>query len=61
MNELTHSNEMIEEKKRECLQAYIDTGEANWNDVAEAIKKPPILNNRIAKRIAEHHNLRDEL
>lgn len=58
MNELRHSNARIKKKKRECLQAYFDTGEANWNDVTEAIKKSPINNNRL--NIAEEH-LRDEL
>ena len=60
MNKLRHSNAWTEEKKRECLQAYFDTGEANWNDVTEAIKKSPIKNNRLARSIAEEH-LRDEL
>ena len=61
MDKLRHSNAKIKEKKQECLRAYFDMGEANWNDVAEVIKKPPISNNRVAKRIAKKHNLRDEL
>ena len=61
MNELRHSTETINAKKRECLLAYFDTGEANWNDVVEAVKKPPLSNNRVAKHISQKYNHKDEL
>ena len=61
MNELKHSNERIEEKKRECLRAYFDTGEAYWEEVARAIIKYPVSNKRIANTIIGQQKLWSEL
>ena len=61
MNELKHSNERIEEKKRECLRAYFDAGEAYWEEVARAVIKHPVSNKRVAKTIIRQQKLRSEL
>ena len=63
MNTLKYSTEHAGRKKQECLQAYIDSGEAKWSEVVRAVAKFPIKNNRIAKKIAISHGvgMKDEL
>ena len=61
MNELRYSSGSYVEKKRGCLQAYFDTGEAFWEDVVKAVIKHPIDNKRVAIKIVEQHELRREL
>jgi hypothetical protein len=61
MNELKYSNEGIGEKKRDCLRAYFDTGEAYWEEVVRAVIKHPISNKRVAKIIIGQQKLRGEL
>ena len=61
MNQLKHSNVQNEEKKRECLQAYFDTGEACWEEVVRALVIHPINNKRLASKLVEKYQLRNEL
>ena len=55
MNELQHSSGDNEKKKRECLQAYFDTGRAYWEEVVRAISNHPISNKRLASKIVEKY------
>ena len=43
------------EKKRRCLQAYIDTDKACWEQVVKLVAKPPFKNARIANKIARDY------
>ena len=61
MNKLKHSSVQNEDKKRECLQAYFDTGEAYWEEVVRALVIYPINNKRLASKIVEQYQLRSEL
>ena len=61
MNELKHSNKEDKIKKTECLQAYIDSGEAYWEKVVKAISNYPIDNKRIASQIAERYRVNKDL
>ena len=42
-------------KKRRCLQAYINTGKAYWEQVVEVIADDPFYNARLAEEIANMH------
>ena len=55
---LRHSNQRSEEKKRECLHAYYNSGEATWEGVITAITKHPIKNCRLAKKIALKYSIK---
>ena len=46
-----------ESKKQDCLQAYWNTGEANWETVIHAIAEYPIKNFKLAKQIAKKHKI----
>ena len=61
MNVLRASGEKIEDKKRECLQAYFDTGEAYWEEVVRAIIEHPVYKKRVADKIVKSQKLRSEL
>ena len=54
---LQHSNQRSEEKKRECLHAYYNSGEATWEGVVAAIAKHPIKNCRLATKIAKKYSV----
>ena len=61
MNRLRFSNKQDERKKSECLQAYIDTGEACWEEVVKVVANHPFYNKRLAKKIASKYGVKDEL
>ena len=61
MNSLDYSSEHHQRKKRECLQAYIDSGEACWEEVVNVVASDPFHNKRLAKKIASKYGVRDEL
>ena len=65
MNKLDKAHRGSEDDKMmECLQAYIDNGEASWSEVVKAVAKPPINNKRLAKKIAKDYDVdfdKDEL
>ena len=61
MSELRSSSEPVDTKKRECLKAYFDSGEACWETVVKALEKPPFMNGRLATKIIKNYKLRDEL
>ena len=51
-------------KKRRCLEAYIDTGKACWEQVAKVIADYPFYNGRLAEEIANMYDVgysKDEL
>ena len=45
------------EKKRRCLEAYINTGKACWEKVAKVVADHPFSNTRIARQIKAHYDL----
>lgn len=45
------------EKKRRCLEAYINTDKACWEKVAKVVADHPFSNARIAKQIKAHYDL----
>ena len=58
MDSLRHSNyARPESKKHDCLQAYWKTGETNWESVIRAVAEYPIMNIKLAKRIASNHRI----
>ena len=61
MNSLHFSSEHPQRKKRECLQAYIDSGEACWEEVVKVVANNPFYNKRLAKKIASKYGVKDEL
>lgn len=47
-----------ESKKQDCLQAYWNSGEANWETVIHAVAGYPIKNVKLAKKIAKRHKIK---
>ena len=45
------------EKKRRCLEAYINTDKACWEIVAKVVADHPFSNARIARQIKAHYDL----
>ena len=52
-------------KKSRCLEAYIDTDEACWEQVVEVVADNPFYNRKLARKIADkhgvHYSSREEL
>ena len=51
-------------KKRRCLEAYLNTGNACWEQAVKVVDDYPFYNARLAKEIAHMHGLgnsKDEL
>ena len=46
-----------DELKAECLTVYFNSGKATWSKVVEAVANYPIKNIRLAKKIANDHNI----
>lgn len=65
LSDLRHmTNTENTEKKRRCLEAYINTGKACWEKVVEVVADYPFSNARIAKQIKAHYDVgysKDEL
>lgn len=64
MATLRHSELQTSTKKSRCLEAFyrhdVERGvEVTWETVVKAVAEYPISNKRLAKEIAEQHNLRD--
>jgi len=57
LNDLRFANMENTEKKRRCLEAYIDTGKACWEKVVQVVAGHPIHKPRIAKEIAVQHGV----
>ena len=45
------------EKKRRCLQAFIDQGDACWETVVGVVAEHPFHNRKLANRIAEDYGV----
>ena len=52
MDRLEHSNDLPEKKKRDCLRAFYDSGDATWEQVVKGVAKSPINNKKLANEIA---------
>ena len=62
MDTLEHSTDSSEKKKRVCLKAFYDSGDATWEKVVKAVAKSPINNKKLADEIAWKYIIRkDEL
>ena len=57
MNRLIHSTDRDETKMTECLQAYVNSGEARWSQLVQAVATYPLNNKKLAKKIAKDHGL----
>ena len=56
LSDLRHMiNTKNTEKKRRCLQAYIDTDKACWEQVVKVVADHPFNNARIANKIAHDY------
>ena len=55
MSRLEHSNVLDEDKKRDCLQAFFDSGEATWEKVACSVAEYPIDDMGTAKWIIANY------
>ena len=55
MNGLKNSLKQDTFKKTECLSAYVDQGEACWEEVVKVLSEHPFFNNRVASVIWEKY------
>ena len=56
-NELRSSSMENGKKKSRCLEAYLNTGEACWEQVVKVVAEFPFLNKRLARQIANKQNV----
>ena len=57
MKPLIQSSAPLNQKKRECLEAYVKGGEATWPKVVKVVANYPISDKLSAKKIADAHNV----
>ena len=57
INELLFTSLEAGVKKSRCLEAYLNTGEACWEQVVKVVANHPFHNKRLAKEIANVHEL----
>ena len=58
MDRLKHADYVTpESKKRDCLQAYLNSGRATWEMVIRAVTDKPVRNMKIAKKIADDYEI----
>ena len=53
----TFGNKMDTVKKRKCLEAYLNTGKACWEQVVKVVADHPFYNVRLANKIADMHGI----
>ena len=51
------SDKIYTEKKRKCLEAYLNTGKACWEKVVKVVADHPFYNVRLANKIADMHGI----
>ena len=54
---LRFSDKQIGRKKNECLEAYLDTDNACWEQVVKVVAEFPFHNKRLARQIANKQNV----
>lgn len=57
INELRSSSMQDGKKKSRCLEAYVDTDEACWEQVVKVVADYPFHNKRLARQIADNHGI----
>ena len=57
MKPLVYSDATPNQKKRDCLEAYVKGGEATWSKVVKVVANFPIGDKLLAKRIADAHGI----
>ena len=57
INELRSSSMENGIKKSRCLEAYLNTGEACWEEVVEVVADHPFYNKKLAWKIATGHGV----
>ena len=57
LNELRFSDKQTGRKKSECLEAYVNTDKACWEQVVKVIADFPFHNKRLARQIADKQNV----
>ena len=61
IDKLRHSKLDITIKKERCLSAYIDNGEATWDNVVKVVCSQPFYNIKLGKEIAKRHKVKLEM
>ena len=57
INKLRSSTMENARKKSRCLEAYLNTGEACWEEVVKVVADYPFHNKRLARQIATDHGV----
>ena len=57
LNELRFSDKQRGRKKSGCLEAYLDTDNACWEQVVKVVADHPFHNKRLARKIATDHGV----
>ena len=57
LNELRFSDKQTGRKKSGCLEAYLDTDNACWEQVVKVVADFPFHNKRLARQIADRQNV----
>ena len=57
LQQLRYDNKQHSEKKSECLEAYLNTGEACWETVVRVVAHYPFYNKKVAKEIADKYEV----
>ena len=57
MSPLIHASAPLNQKKRDCLEAYVKGGEATWSKVVKVVANFPISDKLLAKKIARSHGI----
>ena len=57
INGIRFSDKQTGRKKNECLEAYLDTDNACWEQVVKVVAEFPFLNKRLARQIANKQNV----
>ena len=55
MNSIMNERYKEQHKKDDCLQSYINSDKAYWEEVVIAVARPPFRDKILAKMIAEKH------
>ncbi len=52
---LRHSRLPVSSMKLQCIEAYVNDGDATWEEVRTAVTLYPILNSNVASKIARKY------
>ena len=61
IEKLRHSGHDVTIKKKGCLNAYIDSGEATWDHIVKVVCSSPFKKIKLGKEIAKRHKVKLEM